>query len=113
METLQPVGLRAGRAIGAIFNFCACPATMINDKWISPDWVGTARSEIEAALDGAPAMFVQDLCGDVNCHHIFGTPAQARATGERLGQAAVAALPTLVRMRATPLDAAFRTIEIQ
>lgn len=101
------------RPLGAIFNFCAHPATMINDKWVSPDWVGTARSEIEAALGDVPAMFVQGLCGDVNCHHIFGTPAQARATGKRLGKAAVAALPTLTSVRATPLATAFRTIDIQ
>ena len=101
-----------GRPLGAIFNFCAHPATMVNAKWVSPDWVGSARGEIETALDGAPAMFVQGLCGDVNCHHIFGMPAQARATGMRLGRAAVAALPTLAPVRATPLDTAFRTIEL-
>jgi hypothetical protein len=101
-----------GQTIGAIFNFCSHPATMINDKYISPDWVGTARAEIEAALDGAPAMFVQGFCGDVNCHHLFGTPAQAKATGKRLGQAAVAALPTLVPARGTPLVCAFEDLEL-
>jgi len=101
-----------GNVLGAVFNFCSHPATMINDKYISPDWVGSARSEIETALDGAPAMFVQGFCGDVNCHHIFGTPAQAKASGERLGQAAAAALPTLVPARTTPFAYAFETIEL-
>ncbi|MAE65783.1 MAG: hypothetical protein CMJ18_16055, partial [Phycisphaeraceae bacterium] len=102
-----------GRALGAIFNFCAHPATMINDRYISSDWVGTARSRIEEALSGAPAMFVQGFCGDVNCYHIFGTPAQARNSGHKLGEAAVAALPTLSPSRSEPFDYAFETVEIE
>lgn len=101
----------AGKPLGAIFNFCSHPATMINDKYISPDWVGTARNVIEKAIDGAPAMFVQGFCGDVNCHHIFGTPEQAKATGTRLGDAAVDAIPYLVPVRSTPF--VFRTETIQ
>ena len=100
------------RPLGVLFNFCCHPATMVNDKYVSPDWVGTAREVIEAAVDGAPAMFIQGFCGDVNCHHIFGTPAQAKRSGTRLGQAAVRALPNLVPVRATPLDFTWQTIEI-
>ncbi len=102
----------SGKALGAIFNFCSHPATMINDKYVSPDWVGTARAEIEGAIGSAPAMYVQGFCGDVNCHHIFGTPAQAKATGMRLGQAAVRALPTLIPARSTPFSFAGETIAI-
>ncbi len=93
----------AGNPVATLFNFCAHPATMINDKWISSDWVGTARTMIEEARGGSPAMYVQGFCGDVHCNHIFGTPAQARRNGEALGSAAVAALPTLVPVRDTPL----------
>lgn len=103
----------AGATIGAIFNFCAHPATMINDRMISPDWVGTARAIIEEQLGGAPAMFCQGFCGDVNCYHIFGTPQQARRTGARLGQAAAEALPHLMPVRAEPFDALFETIDLQ
>lgn len=102
-----------GKTLGAIFNFCSHPATMINDRMISPDWVGTARQHIEAAIDGAPAMFVQGFCGDVNCHHIFGTPDMARRTGMRLGKAAVEALPTLIPVRSEPLALAWQTIDIE
>ena len=101
-----------GRPLGAIFNFCAHPATMINDTMVSSDWVGTARDCIEAAIDGAPAMFVQGFCGDVNCRHIFGTPEQARRSGHRLGRAAAAAMPHLVPMRATPFDVRWKTIRL-
>ena len=102
-----------GKPLGAIFNFCCHPATMINDRMISPDWVGTARAHIEEALGGAPVMFLQGFLGDVNCHHIFGTPAQAKRTGARLGRAAVAALPNLVPVRSEPLLSEFKTIELQ
>lgn len=101
-----------GNALGAIFNFCAHPATMINDKMISPDWVGTARQSIEAAIGGAPVMYVQGFCGDVNCYHIFGTPKQARQTGARLGKVAVEALPTLVPARGEPFQYIYKTIEL-
>ncbi|MSU69879.1 MAG: hypothetical protein EXS39_03705 [Opitutaceae bacterium] len=102
-----------GRTLGAIFNFCCHPATMINDRMISPDWVGTARAHIEEAIGGAPAMYVQGFCGDVNCHHIFGTPELAKRTGARLGRAAVEALPNLIPVRGEPLLSAFKTIEVQ
>ena len=103
----------AGQPLGAIFNFCSHPATMINDRYMSSDWVGTARTEIETALDGASAMFVQGFCGDVNCYHIFGTPAQAKATGQRLGRAAVAALPNLVPARGVPFGYTFEEVELE
>jgi len=102
-----------GKPLGAIFNFCSHPATMVNDRMISPDWVGTARAHIEEALGGAPAMYVQGFCGDVNCHGIFGTPAQAKRTGARLGRAAVDALATLVPVRGEPLLSEFRTIAVE
>ncbi len=101
-----------GHPLGAIFNYCCHPATMILDKWISPDWVGTARRLIEDALGGAPAMFVQGMCGDVNCYHIFGTPQQAKRTGEKLGRAAVKALPHLTPLRGAPLRYQWETIEL-
>jgi hypothetical protein len=102
----------AGKTIGVIFNFCAHPATMINDKFISPDYVGTARNVIEAAVQNAPAMFLQGFCGDVNCYHMFGTPDQARRSGQKLGAAAVEALKTLVPVRDTPFNFASRTIDL-
>ena len=101
-----------GNVLGGIFNFCAHPATMINEKWVSPDWVGSARRCIEEALGGAPMMFCQGMCGDVNCHHIFGTPEQARRTGTRLGMAAVEALETLIPARPEPLAWTLGTVEL-
>lgn len=101
-----------GKPLGAIFNFCAHPATMILQRWVSPDWVGTARAHIEEALGGAPAMFAQGMCGDVNCHHIFGTPQLAKQSGDKLGRAAVQALRHLMPLRSEPLLLRWRNIEL-
>ena len=103
----------AGRPIGVIFNFAAHPATMISQKWISSDWVGPARQSIEDALDGAPSMFCQGFLSNINCCHLFGTPDQARQTGNRLGKAAVAALATLIPVRADPFKVAWKTVNLQ
>lgn len=102
-----------GRTIGTIFNFCAHPATMIDGPWISPDWVGTARQHLEEALDNAPAMFCQGMCGDVNCYHIFGTPELAARNGTRLGRAMVMALPTLLPVRSDRLGLLYETLDIR
>jgi neutral ceramidase len=101
-----------GKPLGGIFNFSCHPATMINGKSISPDWVGTARKHIEDQLDGKPVMFVQGMCGDVNCYHIFGTPLQAKRSGDKIGQAAVAALPYLVPVRGGPLILRWHSIDL-
>jgi neutral ceramidase len=102
---------RDGKPIGVIFNFCCHPAVLINDQYVSSDYPGTARQYIEDAV-GAPAMFVQGFCGDVHCHHMFGTPWHAKRLGTRLGKAAVGALPTLVPVRGTPLAVAHRNAEL-
>ncbi len=103
---------KKGNPLGAIFNFCAHPATMVSNKMVSPDYVGTARQYIEESISMAPAMFVQGFCGDVNCYHIFGTPAQARRNGERLGNAAVEAMQTLVPVRGEPFHFLYRTFPL-
>lgn len=102
-----------GRPLGLVFNFCCHPATMINGDAISPDWVGTARAVIEEAIDGAPAMFLQGFCGDVNCYHLLGTVAQARKTGQRLGRAAVDALDSLAPVRGEPLLSEWTSVELE
>ena len=101
-----------GKPLGVIFNFCCHPAVMINDKYISPDYPGTARMCIEEAIGGAPAMFTQGFCGDVHCHHMFGTPEHAKRIGKRLGQAAVEALSTLIPARSAPLAWAHEPLEL-
>ncbi len=101
-----------GHPIGAVFNFCCHPATMIDDIYVSPDWVGTARQHIENQISGQPTMFLQGFCGDVNCHHLFGTPALAKRSGDRLGTAAADAMANLIPARAEPFAWTWQTIDI-
>lgn len=101
------------KPIGLVFNFCCHPAVLIRNNHCSPDWVGSARNRIEQAISGKPAMFVQGFCGDVHPRHMFGTPQQAATLGQRLGDATVEALPTLIPVRTEPLICEFKTIDIQ
>ena len=103
---------KQGQPLGALFNFCSHPATMIMNTMISPDWVGTARQHVEDAMGGAPALYIQGFCGDVNCYHIFGTPEQAKRSGTKLGKAAADAMGRLIPARAEPLHWCFRTVEL-
>ena len=103
---------KQGNPLGALFNFCCHPAVLINDKHVSPDYVGTARQYVEETIGGAPAMFTQGFCGDVHCHYMFGTPQQAKVLGTRLGTAAAEAMARLIPARAEPFDWAFKTVDI-
>ena len=103
---------KQGEPLGAIFNFNCHPAVLIADKYVSPDYVGTARQYVEDTIGGAPAMFTQGFCGDVHCHHMFGTREQAKRLGARLGEAAAEAMARLTPLRAEPFDWAFKTVDI-
>ena len=93
-----------GQPLGAIFNFNCHPATLIMDKYVSPDYVGTARQYVEDTIDGAPAMFLQGFCGDVHPRCMFGTAENARESGRRLGEAAAKAMQHLIPARCEPFD---------
>ena len=102
-----------GHPIGAVLSFNMHVATMISQSMISSDWVGTARAVVETALDGAPVLYAQGFCSDINCYHLFGGPHEARETGARLGAAAVAALPNLVPVRNSPVSLLHRTVSLE
>ena len=104
---------KQGKPLGAIFNFCSHPATLIKDKMISSDWVGTARAHVEDAMGSAPAIYVQGFCGDVHCNHMFGTPQQAKLNGRKLGVAAAEAMATLIPARGEPLCICHRTVQLR
>ena len=85
---------------------------MVADKYVSPDYVGTARQHVEDTIDGAPTMFIQGFCGDVHCHYMFGTPELAKRLGARLGTEAARAMSRLVPLRGEPFHWAYRTVDI-
>ena len=103
---------KQGKPLGAIFNFNCHPATLIIDKYVSPDWVGPAREYVQDEIGGAPTMFVQGFCGDVRCRHMFGTREQVRQTGARLGKAAVETMQRLIPARAEPFGWDLRKVDI-
>jgi hypothetical protein len=102
----------SGNTMGMIFSFGCRLAVLVNDKYISPDWVGTARTEIERQLDGKPAMFVQGFCSDVNCHYFFGTPEHAKSLGRRLAKAVEKAMVSLTPLQGTPLRVLWNDIPV-
>ena len=104
---------KQSKPLGAIFNFNCHPATLIMDKYVSPDYVGTARQYVEDAIGGAPGMFVQGFCGDVHCRCMFGTPENAKESGRRLGKAAAEAMQWLVPARAEPFGWKLKEADIQ
>ena len=108
---LQLTG-KNGAPIGTVFNYGCHPATMINDKYLSPDYVGTARRIIEEET-GGPAMFVQGFCGNIHNYFMFGKPKHARITGSRLGKAAVAGLRSLVPVRGEPFAWKWRNLDLR
>jgi hypothetical protein len=86
-----------GRPLAVAVNFHShCTAHMETDlRAVSRDWPGEVVDQIEAALPGATALYLQGTCGDVNFRREFnGTdrrfePAQAitRVALEALGRA--------------------------
>ncbi|MBE9546744.1 MAG: hypothetical protein IMF10_04500 [Proteobacteria bacterium] len=85
---------------------------MINDKYLSSDYIGTAREYIEEEIGGVPAMFIQGFCGNIHNYYMFGKPHHARITGSRFGEAAVLGLRSVIPVRCEPVDYLWRTIEL-
>jgi hypothetical protein len=89
----------AGRPLAALVNFHShCTAHMETDlQAISRDWPGEVVDQIEAALPGATAMYLQGTCGDVNFRREFnGTPRRfepARGISEKALEALHSARP--------------------
>jgi hypothetical protein len=67
----------AGRPLALAINFHShCTAHMeIDLRAVSRDWVGEVVDQLEAAIPGATALYLQGTCGDVNFRREFnGTP---------------------------------------
>jgi len=101
-----------GEPVATVFNFACHPAVLLDNTHVSSDYVGTARSRIEAMSGGAPAMFVQGFCGNVHPYFMFCGPAQARLLGDRVADAARTGLEHRVPVRSLPLRLDWRTIEL-
>lgn len=83
---------RNDRPVATLVNY-GCHATSSRDSFYSSDYVGFVRSTVEATT-GSPCFYVNGAGGDVNPRGAGANRSFeiAQATGERLGQDALAAL---------------------
>lgn len=85
-----------GKPLGA-FSSYACHPTAAGGSchgWVSADYVGVGRRQIEAALAGAPCLFLQGCAGNIGTGKwVTGNPRQdAEAMGRRFADGALEAL---------------------
>jgi neutral ceramidase len=88
-----------GTPLGAFCNYACHPTAAGGDchPWISADLVGFGCRKIEAALAGAPCLFLQGCAGDIGTGKwVTGTPRQdTEAMGQRFAHGALQALENL------------------
>jgi hypothetical protein len=92
----------AGKPLAVAVNFHShCTAHMETDlRAVGRDWAGEVVDQIESALPGATAMYLQGTCGDVNFRREFnGTPRRFEPAR------AIANLALKVLERTRPVDA--------
>jgi neutral ceramidase len=85
-----------GRPLGAFVNY-ACHPTAAGGSchgWVSADYVGVGCRQIEAALTGAPCLFLQGCAGNIGTGKwVTGNPRQdMEAMGRRFAEGALQAL---------------------
>ena len=83
-----------GRPLAVVVNAHAhpCAHTEEDSRAVSRDVPGEVVDQVEAAVPGAVAMYLQGTAGDVNFHREFPTPASRLAPGRALTGAALKAL---------------------
>jgi hypothetical protein len=92
-----------GRPIAVAVNFHShCTAHMESDlRAVSRDWPGELADQIEAALPGATALYLQGTCGDVNFRREFNGTERRFEPARALTKAVLEALK-----RARPVETA-------
>jgi hypothetical protein len=96
-----------GRPLGAFSNY-ACHPTAAGGSchgWVSADFVGSGCRQIEAALGGAPCIFLQGCAGNIGTGKwVTGAPRQdAEAMGQRFADGALHALESAEPLTANGL----------
>jgi neutral ceramidase len=86
-----------GQPLAAAVNFHShCTAHMEVDlRAVSRDWPGEVVDQLEAAMPGLTALYLQGTCGDVNFRREFNGTERRFEPGRALAKAALAALPSL------------------
>lgn len=96
-----------GRPLGAVVNY-ACHPTAADGSlhpWVSADFVGFGLRSVEAALGGAPCLFLQGTAGNIGTGKwVAATPREdAEAMGQRFAAGILAALNTRQPVAPQPL----------
>ena len=101
-----------GKALAVAVNFHShCTAHMEVDlRAVSRDWPGEVVDQIEAALPGATALYLQGTCGDVNFRREFNGTERRFEPARAITQVALAALETARPVEASGLAAITRTV---
>jgi len=83
-----------GKPLAAIINFHAHPTVFwqVENRSISRDWPGMVVDQIENALPGITALYVQGTCGDVNILLEYWTEERYREPADIISSAALKAL---------------------
>lgn len=104
----------AGRPLAVLFNFHAhLTAHLETDlRAISRDWPGEAVDQLEAALPGATAMYLQGTCGDIVLDAKFNATERSTEPGRVIATAALAALAKSRPVAPAPVTAVARRINL-
>lgn len=103
-----------GRPIAAVVNFHAHPTvhTVVDPEAITRDWPGEVVDDIEAAMPGAMALYLQGTCGDVNFLREFTGTDRRYEPGRALSGVALQALARSRLVERQGIAAATRTIHV-
>ena len=104
----------AGRPLAVAVNFHShCTAHMEMDlRAISRDWPGEVVDQVEAALPGSCALYLQGTCGDVNFRREFNGTARRFEPARAVTKAALEALNAARPVTAPGIAAVTRTVTL-
>jgi hypothetical protein len=103
-----------GRPLAAVVNFHShCTAHMEMDlRAISRDWPGEVVDQLEAALPGAVALYLQGTCGDVNFRREFNGTARRFEPAQAVSRVALEALRASQPVAGSEVACASRRINL-
>jgi hypothetical protein len=102
----------AGRPLAVAVNFHShCTAHMETDlRAVSRDWPGEVVDQIEAALPGATALYLQGTCGDVNFRREFNGTGRRFEPAQAITRVALEALSGARPVEAPGISAVSQTV---
>ena len=101
-----------GKPLGTIANFATHPVSQAGKmRFVSADYPGQARRVVEL-LTGAPLLFLQGACGNINAVRMEDCYEPARSLGTRLGCEIVRVWETITPAEAAGVGSATQTEQL-